>query len=1580
MKQLNHMFFFLSVTLWCQISAKEDYMLFRDVLHILKDQVTSIRITNHLLYTMLFTDESPENAGLYTDKAKKGFSSRGLMGDDRNKYCNAESFPKLVNAIHQKYLPLISQPTHIYNQLKNLVKTCKYLPTSHKEKLLASCSPDNPYQLSRFIAACLLCASYQSNHLSVLQEKGNEFYTFGIDFMNLDCQILSAPLSEEIWKGSQQSFLQSHAEGNRFHDLNIIERLLPKGYVSENVFKFRGKEEDGTIRPLKDICSEDNTDIAVTGEGGIGKTTFLQQLLEDEFLDSNKEPAQYKTGHPIPVFIELRRCPALIENWYEDQYKKTNFITRYIGQLLENHSSLAAVSQQTLTSVEKELQRIPSNGLPQYLLLLDGFNEVSVAGKGTSQSCRALLSNEITVIHKEYPNVRIIATSRETQSAYFTSSFRNVNLIGLEKNDIKLHLEKCNFSEASIGFTLSSKELVKCLRIPLFLCIFSCENQADLPFLPETRGEILYSFFHRNSFFYNTRSHAEATHTNPLDKYQTALVLDFILPYIGWGMEHQDIFSLSETQLIQTIQNGMDIVEHMILSASSIPYDDFSYDPELLNIAFHSLIKLDKYEQKIISCAFDYLGLLYQYNEPEKNFRERRQYAFIHHYFRDYFSAVLDIQFLRMLPAIDINQFMGLASVSYTYNYFLNSHYWNQGKKELISEVLMEHHNKPVLNSNTENWYLPSYSTDEQHVLTDAINFCQKYGMTYALHYLLHNILMAIVYGRQELSGMDLTGLNFKHYNIFSIPCSKKGATSTLTAQFDHSILPDYFFEPEDHVNSIEEYAYSSHHCFTLDDFGTIKCWDIFSGCLEYILQSGAPNGPYDYSPNGLMKISFDGQWLAAKVYNNKQTDHSGCLYVFNLQQPEQPPVILQPSKPGRTITSFSFTFDSQSILYLSDRYNMYCFDIKSGKELYSQNFPDFMKQTDLYAESACSTIYAFSGEYDCFDSPDFYPESEDEEPVPDELFSDDDIDTDDDWDESSTPTPCTLLKCDAVSGEVTVLYNFTGEPAASPIARYFPSLDCFILFNEQTHCLERFSCSSGSSETVWCDITMENGDSTPSAIQYCPESPRQCYIIYPDCCYHVDLISHQQNGILMKYNVSALNKLINDDEDMEELIFYANIVPSCNRFIIRNSENTYEWDTANDTLRRRYNTALYDCRDLLIDKIHHLGIFVHQFNGVSIFSGNTPKLVNAFCYPNAEYYVSGCAYHESTMNLALMFSKASHEYIEIINIRTGKREIIYSTLLAHETLKSVQFHPSGKYLLITLATKCLEYNLNTSETFTVKETETNELFIDGNYTNDSAPLIEIAIVEHFNYDVPRVEPHCDHFVVHRTSKNTTYTLDWRYYMPTLTPETAKNFLHYSYDIGAGASYTKEEYQTYWCTQGFFLHDYPSAPVFQDIQCIKFNGKRSKTTVKKFEKLQMLYCRHDFPLANQYRTEKNCNSYAYCSDDFSEVIQIQDHRHIQYWHNLLTNAPCCEKYVYDNGTNTSDELSYAYVDTIIPWDSDSVLACYEQYNLMQLKKSGHGQSIQIPYTPGICIMNCSFYNVSTTDELLEIIKYNGGKF
>lgn len=755
--------------------------------------------------------------------------------------------------------------------------------------------------------------------------------------MNLDHEEKQFPLQQRIWEAEQRAFLFSHKEGSRFFDLNIIERLLPHGYITKNTFLLRARTTDGEIRPLMDIYKDNpRQDIAVTGEGGIGKTTFLQQLLEEEFWDDNKRPSIYKSGRPVPIFIELKQCPSQIQDWYEEHRQKTNFITRYIGQLLENHRFLDNVSATTLESIEMELQRIPEDGNPQYLLLLDGFNEISVTGKGNTYSCRSMLSNEISIIHNDYANVRIIATSRETQAAYFTSSFQNIYLTGLEENDIREHLELQNFSDTSIGITMAMKPLVKCLKVPLFLCMFCYEHPEDGVRLPETPGEILYNFFHGNSTFYNARKRAADTHTNPLN-----------------------------------------------------------------------------------------------------------------------------------------------------------------------------------------------------------------------------------------------------------------------------------------------------------------------------------------------------------------------------------------------------------------------------------------------------------------------------------------------------------------------------------------------------------------------------------------------------------------------------------------------------------------EWDTANDTLRRRYNTALYECRDLIYDRMHQLAILVHQYNGISIFSGNPVHLSNALCYPNPEYYVGSCCYHEATQWLALMFCKSTHEYVEIINLYSGERETIYSTLQPHETLESVQFHPDGKHLLICSGHTCAEYDMVQKQIHTIENAGANELYIDANYTDDKKPPIQIAIVEHYNYEEPSVLPHCDHYSILRTQHRTTYKREWRYYMPELTKDSAAGFLFYSYDIGSGASYTREEYQTYWCTCGFFLHDFPKDDAFDKIRCSRFQGGRELPMEKKFSIRQMIYCKHDFALANQYRTEKNCHNYAYCSDDFSEVIEIFDHKHITYWKHLNTN-PTSDTFVYDDGENTSEELGYVFFDTVIPWTSDSLLSCSEQYRMIQLQKENQGKSVEIPYSPGISICGCSLYNVSANQVLLELLQNNGG--
>ena len=910
-------------------------MILGEVLHILREEASAICSSNTALYVLLFTDDSLENTAIYEEIAKKRFGKRGLPNELRAQYCEEASFNNFCDQIETRYLKKIHDTNGIYRKLKALILDCPYLPQQHKKQLLGSCNPDIRFQLARFIAACILCGSY---HSSMLQSKeAHNRYGLSLNFMNLDHEEKQFPLQQRIWEAEQRAFLFSHKEGSRFFDLNIIERLLPHGYITKNTFLLRARTTDGEIRPLMDIYKDNpRQDIAVTGEGGIGKTTFLQQLLEEEFWDDNKRPSIYKSGRPVPIFIELKQCPSQIQDWYEEHRQKTNFITRYIGQLLENHRFLDNVSATTLESIEMELQRIPEDGNPQYLLLLDGFNEISVTGKGNTYSCRSMLSNEISIIHNDYANVRIIATSRETQAAYFTSSFQNIYLTGLEENDIREHLELQNFSDTSIGITMAMKPLVKCLKVPLFLCMFCYEHPEDGVRLPETPGEILYNFFHGNSTFYNARKRAADTHTNPLN-----------------------------------------------------------------------------------------------------------------------------------------------------------------------------------------------------------------------------------------------------------------------------------------------------------------------------------------------------------------------------------------------------------------------------------------------------------------------------------------------------------------------------------------------------------------------------------------------------------------------------------------------------------------EWDTANDTLRRRYNPALYECRDLIYDRMHQLAILVHQYNGISIFSGNPVHLSNALCYPNPEYYVGSCCYHEATQWLALMFCKSTHEYVEIINLYSGERETIYSTLQPHETLESVQFHPDGKHLLICSGHTCAEYDMVQKQIHTIENAGANELYIDANYTDDKKPQIQIAIVEHYNYEEPSVLPHCDHYSILRTQHRTTYKREWRYYMPELTKDSAAGFLFYSYDIGSGASYTREEYQTYWCTCGFFLHDFPKDDAFDKIRCSRFQGGRELPMEKKFSIRQMIYCKHDFALANQYRTEKNCHNYAYCSDDFSEVIEIFDHKHITYWKHLNTN-PTSDTFVYDDGENTSEELGYVFFDTVIPWTSDSLLSCSEQYRMIQLQKENQGKSVEIPYSPGISICGCSLYNVSANQVLLELLQNNGG--
>lgn len=77
-------------------------------------------------------------------------------------------------------------------------------------------------------------------------------------------------------------------------------------------FPARYREPDGHISPVMDICKSSAENIAIVGEGGIGKTTFLHQLMRGEFLDGFNE---VKPGEGLSVQAMLSNEISILNTY-----------------------------------------------------------------------------------------------------------------------------------------------------------------------------------------------------------------------------------------------------------------------------------------------------------------------------------------------------------------------------------------------------------------------------------------------------------------------------------------------------------------------------------------------------------------------------------------------------------------------------------------------------------------------------------------------------------------------------------------------------------------------------------------------------------------------------------------------------------------------------------------------------------------------------------------------------------------------------------------------------------------------------------------------------------------------------------------------------------------------------------------------------------------------------------------------------------------------------------------------------------------------------------------------------------------
>ncbi len=621
----------------------------------------------------------------------------------------------------------------------------------------------------------------------------------------------TSELRTRILSASIREYEQLHVENNKFHGLRIYEKLFPGGYELPKYYEGYGTFENEKVIPVGQIYTETgNSHIALLGEGGIGKTTFLAHLM-DSMLSKKDDCTQ------IPVYIELNKCPRVIAKWFSEKYGKTDFVTRYIASSITDQE-FDNIDEDLLVSIEVLLKyRLQKQDKPEFILLLDGLNEVSRSmaedgSSGRSGSVREILEHEISVIAK-YSNVRIILTSRKIDRGYLPKGIKYIGLCGLKKDDILDHLRERNFSELEINSIAVDTCLLEILRIPLFLCMYA-SNGSRGQIRPSTRGEILCDFFHRAGNLYaEQRNIDDRFGKTQFEKTQLSFIMSFILPYIGSAMEGSYVFSFSREVLRECIQDFFKDEEVPFWNERTCLFPEFELGRVTLNQVYEKMKTIP--DMEIIDCIVNMLGVMTR--------DAKQNYTFIHQHVRDYFASYYEVQCLRSVTGLwnagfkDRNEIIDALGGIY-------SEVWEAEKQVFIGEILREHRNSPILGEDNI-WRLPEKETQEQFVLSDIMEIF-RYNNHYC-GYTLYNIIEIMKRARKNLAGVRFDGLDLSECRLYGASFVL-GEQNPLCASFIDTVIEDDTILPEGHLESIiaMEVSKDVGTLYTLATDGSLKTWD----------------------------------------------------------------------------------------------------------------------------------------------------------------------------------------------------------------------------------------------------------------------------------------------------------------------------------------------------------------------------------------------------------------------------------------------------------------------------------------------------------------------------------------------------------------------------------------------------------------------------------------------------------------------------------------------------------------------------------------------------------------------------------
>lgn len=767
-----------------------------------------------------------------------------------------------------------------------------------------------------------------------------------------------------LWFAAHRWLENSKQPGGRFANLSINESILPESssqkedqqqYMPINVYR---KNIENEIKlPLFEAVSQTQNSFYLIGQGGIGKTTALMHIMNNAY-----EGEQYSENAQIPIFVELSFAPDTFGALYEGG--KSSFIRRSIFKQVRADRTIKQVTSKEVRDIDEVFASIPydvavkpitdilskTTPAPEYLLLLDGLNEVSsVTIEETGSSVIQMIMREIDLLLTECPNVRIVLTSRSDESSVSSDSISRLYLSGVEEESIKKYLESCNFPKEAIDKISEDESLFETLQIPLFLTMYASLSKCNEA---STQGEILKLFFNerrKNISVYtmqqrlaevekNVTDAASASQKKRIDADMQNFILDFILPEIAWQMERNGEFYIYSEDIEDTI-------EEIITSKSKISvcgkygkalfnkYNNNSTDIKNTYITAKKIIEkmgedISVISERILKCCVFAFGIMQNHYG---------KYGFVHQHIRDYFAAVKNINTIRLSVYLyeENEKELALECMNKTFK----DEPVNYTVRRFMGEYLGEHRNKPYYENEKWNYGVPAGKCDRSLLkrVLDVYRGCFDGECGYGVY--------SVIQILKEIRD-DLRGENFSHIDL--LYCNFNGhklGESMLYADFSNAVVSGDSLFSSGHNDIIMSASFSTdgQKLVTASKDNTVKIWDIKTGkCIHTLKKHTASVNYAEFSADDkfIVSASDDGTAMLWDAKNGKHIatmkrhtrpvisvafSHNGD-YIVTASPFEM--IILWNGKTGEMIqiigessrvNDISFSYDDQNIIMSSE-------------------------------------------------------------------------------------------------------------------------------------------------------------------------------------------------------------------------------------------------------------------------------------------------------------------------------------------------------------------------------------------------------------------------------------------------------------------------------------------------------------------------------------------------------------------------------------------------------------------------------------------------------------------------------------